>query len=76
MNNSLFLRISRLILHYGLFASIVHLVAILLYYRLYPDSYFFLTFTSFFRLLEHSLMSFICVLSGALLFFYIFKKNS
>ena len=65
----------RLILHYGIFASLCHSVILLLYSQLYPSKNFFLNFSRFFPLLEHSLVSFICSLAGALLCFYIIKKE-
>ena len=63
------------ILHYGIFASICHLVMLILYYRLCPDEKYFSSFSNFFPLMEHSIVSFICVLLGALLCFYIAKKE-
>ena len=63
------------IMHYGIFASICHSVMLMLYYKLYPNQEYFSDFTSFFPLLEHSIMSFICVLFGTLLCFYIAKKE-
>ncbi len=65
----------RLILCYGIFASLCHSVMLLLYSKICPNESFFLNFSRFFPLLEHSLMSFICVLAGALLCFYIIKKE-
>ena len=63
------------ILHYGLFASICHSVILILYYQSCPEEKYFSNFSSFFPLLEHSIVSFICVLLGALLCFYIAKKE-
>ena len=63
------------VLHHGIFASLCHLVMLLLYYKLCPEEKYFSSFTSFLPLLEHSLVSFICVLFGALLCFYIAKKE-
>lgn len=76
MNISKISRLPSLILHYGLFASICHAISLLLYSKLFPAESFFLTFHTFFPLLEHSLVSFICVLLGALLCFYIAKKEA
>lgn len=64
-----------LILCYGIFASLCHAVMLLLYFRTCPTESFFLSFSRFFPLLEHSLVSFVCVLFGALLCFYIDKKE-
>lgn len=66
----------KLVLHYGLFASICHSTMLFLYFKLCPYEDFFLCFSTFFPLLEHSIVSFICVLLGALLCFYIAKKEA
>lgn len=76
MNKSLFSRLSKKILHYGLFATVSHIISILLYSQLKPSDSYFATFHSFFPLLEHSLVSFIAVLIGALLCLYISKKEA
>ena len=69
-------RLSRLILHYGLFAVIAHSIFILLYARLSSPLTPLYAFSTFFPMIEHSIVSFICVLLGSLLFFYISKKEA
>ena len=63
------------ILHYGIYASLCHIIVLILYYRLFPSERYFLNFSTFFPLMEHSIVSFICALLGALLCFYIAKKE-
>ena len=65
-----------LILHYGLFASIAHATAVLLYAKLSPALMPMTSFAIYFPMIEHSIVSFICVLLGALLCFYISKKQA
>ena len=70
-----FSQLSFLILHYGLYAVIVHSCAILLYAKLstpLPPLTFFL---QYFPMIEHSLVAFICVLFGALTCYYISKNE-
>lgn len=76
MNTLIFSRLSRQILHYGLFATVSHIISILLYSQLKPSDSYFATFHNFFPLLEHSLVSFVAVLLGALLCLYISKKEA
>ena len=68
--------LSRLILHYGLFAVIAHSLFILLYARLASPLTPLYAFSTLFPMIEHSIVSFICVLLGSLLFFYIAKKEA
>ena len=70
-----FLRLSFLILHYGLYAVIVHATAILLYAKLLPALPPTMSFMRYFPMIEHSIVSFVCILFGALLCFYIAKKE-
>lgn len=72
---SSFSKLSFLILHYGLYAVIVHAAAILLYSNLSPTLPPITSFIKYFPMIEHSIVSFICVLLGALLCFYISKKE-
>lgn len=68
-------RLKFLILHYGLFASIAHATAVLLYAKLSPTLLPMTSFRFYFPMIEHSIVSFICVLLGALLCLYIAKKE-
>lgn len=74
MNISNFSRICRYILHYGLFASISHAAMILLYARISEPLPPMIGFSTYFPMIEHSIVSFFCVLFGALLCFYLSKK--
>ena len=69
------LRLSYLILHYGLYAAIVHASAILLYANISPSLPPYICFLRYFPMIEHSIVAFICVLLGALLCFYIHIKE-
>lgn len=75
MYNFEFSRPSRLFLIYGLFASLCHAVAILFCaiseLGVPPD----LMFHIIFPMLEHSLMSFVLVLLGALAVEFVSTKN-
>lgn len=62
----------RLILHYGIYAAIAHATSVLLYFRLSPE----LSSYEQASMLEYSIASFTCVLAGALLCFYIAKKQN
>ncbi len=75
MNNSYFIRLSRKILHYGLFASISHAAMILLYAKASKSLPPMTSFSIYFPMIEHSIVSFLIVLFGALLCFYIAKKE-
>ena len=78
MNISVFSDFSKLgylILHYGLFAVIAHATAILLYIRISPSLPQITSVIKYFPMIEHSIVSFICVLLGGLLCFYINKKE-
>ena len=66
---------SRLLCHYGFFASICHAVAILFSATLLKSATGEVYFHRFFPMLEYSLTSFILVLAGALLFRYIERKE-
>ena len=68
-------RLSFMILHYGLYAIIIHSAAILLYAKLSPSLPPMTSFLRYFPMIEHSIVSFICVLLGSLLCFYISKKE-
>ena len=70
-----FSKLSFLILHYGLYAVIVHSCAILLYAKASPPLPPEISFLTYFPMIEHSIVSFICVLLGGLLCFYISKKE-
>jgi len=70
-----FSQLSFLILHYGIYASIVHACAILLYSQISPVLPPYISFLYYFPMIEHSMVAFICVLVGALLSFYIAKKE-
>ena len=72
---SSFSKLSFLILHHGLYAVIVHSMAILLLSHLAPALPPFMSFLRYFPMIEHSIVSFICVLLGALTCFYISKKE-
>ena len=75
MYNFEFSRLSRLFLIYGLFASLCHAVAILFCaiseLGASPD----LMFHIIFPMLEHSLMSFVLVLLGAIVIELAIRKN-
>ena len=64
-----------LILHYGIYITIVHATAVLLYTKILPALPPIISFTRYFPMIEHSIVAFICVLFGALLCFYIAKKE-
>ena len=68
-------RLSFLILHYGLYAVIIHSTAILLYSRISPALPKMACFFRYFPMIEHSIVAFICVILGALTCFYISKKE-
>ena len=68
-------RLSFLILHYGIYAVIVHAAAILLYAQITPTLPPITSFLKYFPMIEHSIVAFICVLLGSLLCFYISKKE-
>ena len=68
-------RLPYLILHYGIYASIVHATAVLLYARLSPPLPPLTSFFTYFPMIEYSLVAFICVLCGALLCLYVAKKE-
>ena len=70
-----FLKLGYLILHYGLFSVIAHATAILLYIQISPSLPPITRVIRYFPMIEHSIVSFICVLLGGLLFFYIQKKE-
>lgn len=72
---SSFEKLGYLILHYGLFSVIAHSLAVLLYVQLSPPLPPLTSFARYFPMIEHSIVSFICVLLGALLCFYIAKKE-
>lgn len=73
--SSKFSRLGYLILHYGLFTVIAHAVVILLYIRVSPNLPPLTSFIRYFPMIEHSIVSFICVLLGGLLCFYVDKKE-
>ena len=70
-----FLKLSFLIVHYGLYVVIAHATAILLYSNILPSLPPMTSFLRYFPMIEHSIVSFVCVLLGALLCFYISKKE-
>lgn len=70
-----FTKLSFLILHYGIYVSIVHATAILLYSNILPSLPPMTSFARYFPMIEHSIVAFLCVLFGALLCFYISKKE-
>ena len=70
-----FSKLSFLILHYGIYTVIIHASAILLYANFAPTLPPMLSFLRYFPMIEHSIVAFICVLLGALLCFYISKKE-
>ena len=70
-----FSQLSFLILHYGLYSVRVHATAILLYAKISPQLPPMISFLRYFPMIEHSIVAFICVLLGALLCFYISKKE-
>lgn len=69
-------RLPFLILHYGLYVVIAHATAILLYAKISPPLPPSISFVRYFPMIEHSITAFICVLLGALLCFYINKKEN
>ena len=74
MNISYFSRLARRILHYGLFASIVHATMVLLYARVSSPLPPMASFELYFPMIENSIVCFIFVLLGALACLYIEKK--
>ena len=74
-NTSRFYKLGYIILHHGIFSVIVHATGILLYARLSPALPPLTSFLKYFPMLEHSLISFITVLLGALICFYIAKTE-
>ena len=74
--NPSFSRLSFLILHYGIYTAIVHATAILLYAKLSPTLPPLSSFATYFPMIEHSIVAFICVLCGALVCFYIAKNEN
>ena len=66
---------SRLLCHYGFFASLCQATAILFCAKLLTDTTGDVYFHRFFPMLEHSLVSFITVIAGAILLEYIDKKE-
>ena len=75
MNKFSLLRASRMLWHYGIFASICHATAILFSATLFQNATGDVYFHRFFPMLEYSLTSFIVVIAGALLLGYIDKKK-
>ena len=75
MYNFEFSRPSRLLLIYGLFASLCHAVAILFCAISELGAPPGLMFHIIFPMLEHSLMSFVLVLLGALAVEFVSTKN-
>ena len=74
--NKLSLRcVSRMLWHYGIFASICHATAILFCATLFQNATADVYFHRFFPMLEYSLTSFIVVMAGAILLEYIDKKE-
>ena len=75
MNIPYFLRLARQILHYGLFACIVHATMILFYARISPPLPPMSSFYYYFPMIEYTITSFICVLFCGLICYYIAKKE-
>jgi hypothetical protein len=71
-----FSRPARLLLIYGLFSVICHAVAILLVARTQANMPPDLMFHIIFPLLEHSIMSFVLVLFGAIGIEYVYISQS
>ena len=71
-----FSKLKILILHYGLYTVIIHACAILLYAKLSPPLPPLTSFLTYFPMIEHSIVAFICVLFGGILCIYIDKKET
>lgn len=69
-------RFSLYFLTHGVFASLCHAVGVFLTVRLSGISHGELLFHRYFPLLEHSLMSFVLTLAGAILIEYVVAKES
>ncbi len=70
-----FSRHSRRLLHYGLFTVICHATAILFMSSFFKDSTPLFLYHRFFPMIEHSLVSFIAILLGAVGIEYIEKQK-